>query len=124
MIRFLIVSLITAIGLPSLVQAIAARGGIPQVPSFLFETTALVALFTAIIFVYLYRSDRDKVFVQLYLLSMAVKLVAYFAYVLIIILDDPPGAAANAVYFLLAYTIFTALEIGFLYGKITPPSGS
>lgn len=98
------------------------QGWIPQIPSFLYETTLFVIFTTALIFIYLYRSDNASFFVQLYLLSMAVKLLAYFAYNLIMILDDRRGAVINVMYFLLAYFIFTAVEIGFLYKKISGKS--
>ena len=122
MIRFVIVLVFFAAGIPWLVRFLASREAIPQVPSFLYETTAVVALFTLIIFTYLHRSAKPSMFVQLYLLSMAVKLVAYFAYVLIVVLEDPRGATANALYFLLVYTVFTVVEVAFLYRKIAHPS--
>ena len=51
---------------------------------------------------------------------MAVKLLAYGAYMLGMILQDKAGAAANVVFFMVVYFVFTALEIGFLYRKIQP----
>jgi hypothetical protein len=92
-------------------------------PSFLFETTALVVFATAVIFLYLYRLKKPSFFVQLYLLSMAVKLIAFLAYNLIMILDDKKGAIANVLYFLLVYFIFTAVEIAFLYKRISGKPG-
>ncbi len=95
------------------------QGWIPQIPSYLYETTLFVIFTTALISIYLYRSDNASFFVQLYFLSIVLKLLAYFAYNLIMILDDRRGAAINVMYFLLAYFIFTAVEIGFLYTKIS-----
>jgi hypothetical protein len=57
-------------------------------------------------------------FVQLYLLTMVVKLVAYASFNLIVILKDRADASANAVFFILAYVIFTGLEVTFLFKKI------
>jgi hypothetical protein len=57
--------------------------------------------------------------VQLYLLSMVVKLIAFLAYNLVMVLDDRKGAMANVLYFLLVYFIFTAVEIAFLYKRIS-----
>lgn len=99
-----------------------SQGWIPEVPSFLFETTWLVAFVTAVIFIYLYRSGKGAYFVQLYLLSMAVKLLAYFAFTLIMIMDDRRGAVPNVLYFLLIYFLFTVVEIGFLYRRTTRPT--
>jgi predicted membrane channel-forming protein YqfA (hemolysin III family) len=104
-----------------MVEAGFRQGFISRLPSFLYETTWLVAIFTAVIFVYLYRSSKSGYFVQLYLLSMVVKLLACFAYNLIMITADRPGAILNVLYFLLVYVLFTAVEIGFLYRKISAP---
>ena len=117
---FLISALALGLALPPIVTLLERKGWIGVSPSFLFETTWLVSVFTIIIFVYLYRSGKRSFFVQLYLLSMAVKLVAYFAYNLIVILEDRKGAVVNVVYFLVVYAIFTVLEIAFLYRKISP----
>ena len=84
----------------------------------------MVALFTIILFVYLFRSDKGSYFVQLYLLSMVIKLIGYLAYNLVIILEDRKAASGNVVYFLMVYFIFTVVEIGFLYRKISPGSRS
>lgn len=121
MIPFFILAGVLALGLPPLVRLMALRGSLPEIPTFLMETTWVVALITAIIFMYLFRSNKGTWFVQLYLLSMVVKLLAYFAYNLIIILEDPQNAIANVAYFLSVYVAFTALEIVFLYRKISPP---
>ena len=122
MIAFLITALILALGLPPLVNLLYQEAWIPQMPSFVFQTTWVVATFTTILFVYLYRSDKGSFFVQLYLLSMVVKLIGYLAYSLLIILEDRQGAPANVVYFLLVYFLFTAIEIGFLHRKFSSPS--
>lgn len=113
--------IILAAALPPLVAFAGSSGWLPGIPSFLYETTWLVALVTTVIFVYLYRSRRASWFVQLYLLSMVVKLLAYFAYNTLMILEDRQGAVRNVLYFLGLYFVFTAVEIAFLYGKISRP---
>lgn len=95
------------------------QGWLPAIPSFLFETTWFVGFTTSVIFVYLYRSKNPSFFVQLYLLSMAVKLMAYFGYALFMILDDRQGAVPNVLYFLIIYFLFTIIEIAFLYRRIS-----
>jgi len=122
LIRFLFTAIVLALSLPPLVNFSRAQEWISAVPSFLYETTWLVASTTTILFVYLFRSGKAN-FVQLYLLSMVIKLIAYFSYALIIILDDRKSAVANVVYFLLVYAIFTVVEIVFLYRKISSRSG-
>lgn len=63
-------------------------------------------------------------FVTLYLLSMAVKLLAYGAYVVVMIIYDNEGATENVVFFMAAYALFTGLEVAFLYRKISHPGSS
>jgi hypothetical protein len=50
---------------------------------------------------------------------MVVKLLACFAYNLVMILEDRTGAAFNVIYFMVVYFLFTALEIAFLYRRIS-----
>src|SRR5690606_31810947 len=96
------------------------QGWISETPSFLYETTWLVALLTSILFVYLYRIDNRTLFVQVYLLSMVIKLIAYLGYNVWVMLEDRAGAEANTVFFLVTYGLFTVLEIAFLHRKISP----
>jgi hypothetical protein len=113
--------LITAlsVGLPPLIESSYNQGLLPAIPSFLFETTWFIGFTTTVIFVYLYRSKNPSFFVQLYLLSMAVKLMAYFGFALFMILEDRQGAVPNVLYFLAIYFLFTAIEIVFLYRRIS-----
>jgi hypothetical protein len=50
---------------------------------------------------------------------MVVKLLAYGAYNFVMIIDDRGGATENVVWFSVLYFIFTAVEIGFLYRRIS-----
>jgi hypothetical protein len=120
LIRFFL-SLATA----ALVFVAAAYGLIGQpwlkaLPSYFFQTLILLLFGTGLIFVYLYRFNRQDLFVHIYLLSMVVKLLAYGAYSFFMIMDDEAGAVANVTWFMLLYLIFTLLEIVFLYRKISP----
>lgn len=87
-------------------------------PSFFNVTLIFLVFSTGLIFMYLWQADKPGFFLQLYLLTMAVKLLAYCAYNLIMILKDKPSAIGNVVFFMIAYFLFTLLEIAFLYGKI------
>ena len=91
-------------------------------PSFLYETTWLVAFITSVIFVYLYRMARPSLFVQFYLLSLVVKLVACLSYALFVVLENRDDALANVLYLLAVYLLYTALEITFLYRRISGTS--
>jgi len=92
---------------------------ISQFPTFFIQTTIFLLFSTATIFAYLYHANKPEFFVQLYLLTMALKLVAYGAYNLLMILKDKAGASVNVVYFMILYAVFTVLEIAFLYRKIS-----
>jgi hypothetical protein len=87
-------------------------------PSFFPQILVFLLFSTSLLFVYLYRAAKPVFFVQLYLLTMALKLLAYLAFNVVIILHDKAGAAVNVMFFLSVYFIFTALEIGFLFHKI------
>lgn len=80
-----------------------------------------MSFITTVIFLYLYRMTRPSHFVQLYLLSMVVKLVGCLVFLIFIVMEDRDGALANAVYFMVSYFIFTTTEIAFLYPRISRP---
>jgi hypothetical protein len=96
-----------------------SRGWILQKPSFLYATIFLLTFVTGVIYRYLYKLRTPEFFVQLYLLLMVVKLMAFLGYNVFMVLKDKPGAAANVIFFLIGYFIFTTLEIVFLYQHIT-----
>jgi hypothetical protein len=88
-------------------------------PSF-FETTLLLLLFsTGIIYRYLYKANNSGFFVQLYLLTMTLKLLFYCTYIFIIVHKDKNAAFGNVVFFMTTYILFTSLEIGFLHTKVS-----
>jgi hypothetical protein len=90
-----------------------------ELPSYFFQTLILLLFGTGLLYIYLYRFNRQDLFVHIYLLSMVVKLLAYGAYNFFMIIDDEAGAVANVSWFMLLYLIFTLLEIVFLYRKIS-----
>ena len=119
MIRFILVLLVTG-GVLALSGIVAVQQDILSgLPSFFFQTLIFLVFSTGVIYVYLDKAASPGFFVQLYLLTMAVKLLAYGAYNFVVILQDRPGAGENVVFFMIAYGLFTALEIAFLYRKIT-----
>lgn len=92
-------------------------------PSFFVQTLILLTITTSVIFVYLFRARESSYFTQLYLLTMVVKVLAYCAYNLLMVLKDKPAAVNNVVFFMVVYFVFTALEIGFLYRVIIGKKG-
>jgi hypothetical protein len=108
----------------TLILVAAAYGSLGQpwlvaLPSFFFQTLILLLFGTGLIFVYLYRFDRQDLFVHIYLLSMVVKLMAYGAYNFFMVMEDEGGAVINVAWFMIVYLIFTVLEIVFLYPKVS-----
>jgi hypothetical protein len=100
------------------------RIGYFRKPSFFLETLLFTFFVTVVIFAYLYKAKSGSFFVQLYLLTMVLKVLAYCAYNLVVVLKDKPSAAGNVVFFMLTYFLFTAVEIGFLYRKVNMQNGS
>jgi hypothetical protein len=98
--------------------------GIMPRPSFSNQTIILVSVVTLAIYFYLSKPKLKSYFLQVYLASMVVKLIAYCAYNFLIIIRDRPNAFGNVVVFLIVYAVFTGVEIAFLYRKITGASGS
>lgn len=119
MIRFILVLLAISLLVLLCGEGIIRAGLINHRPSFFYETLALVAITTGGLYRYLSRAGTPGFFVQLYLLTMVVKFMAYGCYVFVILFLDPPGGGANVVFFLLIYGLFTILEISFLYRRIS-----
>ncbi len=119
MIRFGIVLTVAALVVGGFTWGAFALQWIDQLPSFFYQTLFFLVFSTITIFAYLHKIDKPAFFVQLYLLTMAVKLLAYGAYNLVMILKDNAGASVNVVFFMTSYFIFTVLEIAFLYKRIT-----
>ncbi|HEX6225651.1 MAG TPA: hypothetical protein VFZ52_14640 [Chryseolinea sp.] len=119
MIRFFLVLLIVSLVMIAAVWLMADGGWIPEIPSFFFQTAGFLLFGTGLLYIYLYKFDKPDFFIQLYLLTMAVKLLAYGAYNFFMIMEDRTGAVYNVTWFMALYFIFTALEIGFLYQKIS-----
>ena len=90
------------------------------IPSFFYQTLALVFLRTAGLYFYLLdvKKNRPEYFVQVYIATLFAKILAYGAYILFVVWDDPFQAHQNALIFMVTYFVFTAVEIGFLYQKI------
>lgn len=113
--RFLITLLLAA-----LVIIGAGLAYFPVLPSFFYQTIILLFLGAAGIYYYLVdiKEEKPKYFVQLYMLTLFVKLIAYGAYILFVVWDVPDQAIENALLFMVTYAIFTGIEIGFLYRKV------
>lgn len=89
-------------------------------PSFFYETSTLLFLGTlAIVYLVLKSYSWFGTLIQSYLASILFKLVVYGVYLFFVIRKDPEHAGANAIFFGILYVVYTILEIGFLYRKVS-----
>lgn len=116
--RFVIILTLVAIGVWLGLKLSVSQNWISDTPSFSIEILLLLFITTLVIYYKLIRVKEGS-FVQLYLLSMAVKIVAYASFNLIMVLKDKPGALGNVLFFMLIYALFTVLEITFLYRRFS-----
>lgn len=119
MIRFIVALLINAGVLAGVTIYAVDKQWISELPTFFYQTLIFLVFSTTVIYAYLHKIDKPDFFVQLYLLTMAVKFLAYGVYVYFIISEDGVGAVNNTVFFMITYFSFTFLEITFLYHKIS-----
>ena len=119
MIRFVVVLLVAAIVVAGLTIVARNLSWIDALPSFFYQIILFLIFATFVIYWYLYRIEKQDFFVRLYLLTLALKIIAYGAFNLIVILEDRRGAPQNVAFFMVVYVLFTALEVVFLYHKIS-----
>lgn len=89
-------------------------------PSFFYETMVLLLLGTGGLYFYLadIKKERPEYFIQLYIATLFAKMIAYAGYVFFMVWDDKQNAHANALFFMITYLLFTAVEVYFLYRKV------
>lgn len=92
-------------------------------PGFFFESIILLLLSTAGLYRFLINIKRDKpdFFVPLYLATLTVKLIAYGAYIFILVKLQPEWMFENVVFFMVGYVIFTGVETYFLHRFVNRP---
>jgi hypothetical protein len=96
-----------------------SSAGLFDRPSYFNATLVLLLLTTGVIYVYLHRAMKPEFFLNLYLLTMVIKVIAYCAYNLVIIMRDRQAAVTNVGFFMVTYIVFTGIEIAFLHRKIS-----
>ena len=97
---------------------------INALPSFFKEIVIFTVLTTIVIYGYLNRFLNTSYFVQMFLLSMIIKMIASLAFITLIVFEDKAGVGPNVALFLLLYMLLTALEIVFLYPQISKKKGA
>lgn len=118
MARFVIVIVVAALVIAGGVRAGLHFGWIVTEPTFSSIIIVFLTLTTIIIYYKLIHTSQ-ALFTQFYLLSIAVKMLAYLGFVVFMVLEDRLAAVANVVLFMITYFTFTILEIAFLYGRIS-----
>ena len=118
MIRFLIVLVLLLAAFVAMLIG-GERQAWWEIPSYSFEIVGILAVFTGIVYRYLYhlRQRQPETFGPFYLLSIALKLIAGLALLGTVIWLDESAAFGNAVVFLVSYGIFTTAEVVLLLGK-------
>lgn len=87
-------------------------------PSFSGLIIAINVITTASIYWVLTRASEPRVFTNIYLFSIVMKLIFYSALLLIIRFMAPQTLMPNAVLLMGAYLTFTVLEVAFLFRKV------
>jgi|GEM_PF-3430236 len=84
--------------------------------SFSIFIVTVLSVATALVYYFMQKVTAEN-FVKNYMLTIFLKLVVGGGFIFVLILLDRHAAQANAVTFMSAYFLFTALEVGFLYQK-------
>lgn len=119
--KFIIAIFIISLGFIFLPYLAVEQGWIISVPSFAVEIIFTVGVITMAVFYFLQKIQKSNPqgFVQLYLLSIAIKMLVGCVLILIIIFMDRAGAMANALLFIVSYFVLTSIEIFFLLKEST-----
>ena len=114
MLKFLITLSISALIILGL-----SLWGMEKQPDFLYQTLIFLFLATAGLYRFLLKTkqERPDYFVQLYLLTLVIKIIASSVYLFVMVVGQPEPAR-DVVFFMGVYFVFTALEIGFLYKRV------
>ena len=118
MVKFLISLTMLMAGLVSAVFIGEQYHWLGPIPSYTLEIIFVLGVSTGVIFYLLIRRSQTPSFTQSYLLSIVLKMFGYGTFILVIIFRDKNGAFGNAFLFMVAYILFTALEVGFLFNRI------
>lgn len=116
MTRFLITALLISVAL-----LLGGYAYFKILPAFFYQTIILLFVSMAGLYKFLLDTKRDKpdFFVPIYLATLVVKLIAYGAYIFVMVKKQPEMMAENVVFFMIGYVIFTGVETGFLYRFIS-----
>jgi len=114
-----VLKFITALSIATFGVLALSFWGLEKQPEFLYQTLIFLFLATAGLYRFLIRTkqERPDYFVQLYLLTLVVKILSSSAYLFVIVIRQP-DPALDVIFFMGVYFVFTALEITFLYKSV------
>jgi hypothetical protein len=94
--------------------------GLETPPPHFYQTLIFLFISTAGLYRFLLRTKQKQpdFFVQFYLATMVIKLIAYGAFMFVIATNQKAKAVDDVVFFMVVYFVFTALEIGFLFRHV------
>jgi hypothetical protein len=89
-----------------------------SMPTSALLITAISIITTTTIYTVLVKTANPQAFINVYLLTIVMKLGFYLALLLIIRFIDPQSLTPNALFLVAAYLLFTVLEVGVLFAKV------
>ena len=112
--------LIVVLVLISLIFIWVGQWFFPVLPSYFYQTIALLFFGTVGVYFYLLdvKKNRSEYFIQMYIATQFAKILAYGSYMLFIVWDDSNRASDHVIIFMVTYFVFTAIEVIFLYRKV------
>ena len=122
MTRFLLFVFVLAVLIVLIKEAGVAQGWFTA-PEMFYITLGFVMFGTALIYAYLVKIPAAQ-FTPFYLLLTVVKLIAFLAYIAVVVIKLNSTVYSDVGFFLLDYLSFTALEIAFLYRHVKSQKAS
>jgi hypothetical protein len=119
LLRFTVITSLLAIAILALLITGAHSGWFEQ-PSFSIEILAFFTLSNLTLYWAIGRrlKKQPEDFVGIYLGATVVRILFFGGLIFAVMLLDRPGAARNALFFLVCYFLFTIEEVGALWLKI------
>lgn len=89
-------------------------------PSFSIEIIIFLFFSTLGFYFFLLKkiAHNPQDFIGAFLLTLVLRFLVFAGFMLVIILIDKPESSNNALFFMIAYVIFTVVEVAFLYRKV------
>jgi hypothetical protein len=113
--------LLFIVAIDSILYSVAKSGLLgTAAPTYVSMTLVFLTFNTCVIYFLLQsvKKTEPELFIRHYRTSISMKLMTSCFYILVVVLADLPHANANATFFLIAYILQTATEVGFLFRKV------